>query len=374
MNNRPQGHGGTSDLEILRTSELESSRKGDTSSAWVESVEEQEEAAHALRRGRTRRALPVDRTLELRNRDINGSSARYIEIMLAAGKERVARSIPHQAKKNAYHWILGVGLNGVGTSTHGQTNALDMFTGTMLYELIGRTLPAATDRKRPRDLDEEEGEAARSVRPRLEDDENPIGLGDDPIEADEPNIEAAREAGKELTDVSSVMPWNTTSFRGSSVGRASSVIAGLPGSATRPPGSARRSLAPVRHLSTSPIVPGSLERHSVTLDDDGFQLIDSNDDSAANELQHSWQTADGSQPHDSEQLNFLAFVMAGVEKKQDEAQTAAHDIDFEELLDPATNSRAVAAQALIHVLSLATWGSLRVEQADHFGRIIMEAI
>ena len=298
--------------------------------------------------------------------------------MRAAEKEKIARSIPHQAKKNAYHWILGVGLNGIGASTFGLINPLDMFTGTALYEMIGQTLPAATERKRSHDSDEAEGEASRNVRRRLEDDDNMVGHGDDQMEADDSNIEAAREAGKELTDVSSAMPWNTASFRGSSVGRASSVLGAAPGSATRAPGSVRRSLAPLRLLSTSPLVPGSVERHSVTLDSDGFQLIDDDgiEDSAGNGrgLQHTWQTADGSVPHGSEQLKFLAFVQAGVEKKQsEEGHATVGDIDFEELLDPAANTRAVAAQALIHVLSLATWGSLIVEQAEHFGRIRMQA-
>jgi hypothetical protein len=253
-----------------------------------------------------------------------------------------------------------------------------MFTGMALYEMIGQTLPSAADRKRSYDSADVEGEAARNVRPRLEDEENPIQLGDDATDADDSKIEAAREAGKELTDVSSAMPWNTTSFRGSSVGRAGSVLGAPPGSATRAPGSARRSLAPLRLLSTSPLVPGSAERHSITLGDDEFQLIgdDNFDDSAgsAQGLQHSWQTADGSQPHDTEQLQFLAFVQAGIEKKQlDDGRPDVRDIGFEELLKPTANTRAVAAQALIHVLSLATWGSLIVEQADHFGRISMRA-
>jgi hypothetical protein len=356
-------------------SELTTYRTGDTSSAWVESVEEQEQAAHRLRATRSKRALPVDRTLELRNRDINGYSARYIEIMRAAEKERIARTIPHQAKKNAYHWILGVGLNGIGASTYGLSNVLEMFTGTMLYEMIGQTLPAVSERKRSHESGGWEDESSRNVRRRLEDGEDMVGLGDDPMEVDDSNIEAAREAGKDLTDVSSAMPWNTASFRGSSVERASSVLGAAPGSATRAPGSVRRSLVPLRLLSTSPLVPGSVERHSTTLGDDGFQLVDDDmDDSAGNGgVQHIWEMNDATLPHDSEQLKFLAFIQAGVKKKQSEGQATACDIDFEELFDPNSNTRAVAAQALIHVLSLATLGSLIVEQTDRFGRIRMEA-
>jgi meiotic recombination protein REC8 len=368
---------GDGTLHTLGTSDLTFSKKGDTSSEWVESLEEQEQAAHRLRAARTKKALPVDRTLELRNRDINGSGAHYAELMLAAEKERISRSIPYQAKKNAYHWILGVGLNGIGTSIYGLRNPLHMFTGTELYDMIGRTLPVATDRKRGHDSDEDGGEAARNVRTRLEDDGNL--LGDDAVDVDDSNIEVAREAGKELTDVSSVMPWNTASFRGSSVGRGS-VLGAPPASATRAPGSGRRSLAPLRLLSTSPVVPGSIDRHSVTLGDEAFQLVhdaDLDDSGAvpanAPGLQHSWQTTDGSQLRETDEIQFLAFVEAGVEKKQlDERHTAVRYIDFEELLDPVGSNRAVAAQALIHVLSLATRASLIVEQAEHFGRIRMQ--
>lgn len=345
--------------------------QGDTSSAWVESPEEQEQAAHGLGATRAKKPIPVDRTLELRNRDINGSSAHYAAIMLAAEKERLARRIPHQAKKNAYHWILGVGLNGIGASTYGLNYPLQIFTGATLYEMIGQTPPAATGRKRSHDSEEAEGEAARNVRRRLED-EGLVALGDDAMEA-------AREAGKELTDVSSAMPWNTASFRGSSVTRAGSVL-GAPGSASRALGSASRSNARLRLPSTSPLVPGSVERHSAADGDDGFQPIDDDDfddsaraaDNAPAELP-SWEIVGGSESQDTEPLEFLAFVQAGIEKKTlDERHVAVSDIDFWELLLPAENTRVVAARAFIHVLSLATRGSLIVEQVEPFGRIRMQ--
>jgi len=359
--------------------------QGDSSSAWVESAEEVDEAAHGLRASRSKKPIPVDRTLELRNRDLIEISTNYVQNMMAAERDRIVRKIPHQARKNAYHWILGVGLNGIGVSTYGQTYPLHGFAGATLYEMIGQTLPSVPDRKRSLDLEDVDGEVTRNVRPRIDEDENLVRHLDDAIEGDVAYIEAAREAGRELTDVSSTMPWNTASYRGSSVARGGSVLH-APSSASRVLGSLGRSNIPTRILSMSPIPVGSFSRRSTA--EDGFQLI--RDDGYADSVrvasnmtqqQHSWENMDGSQSLDTEPLNFLAFVQASIENKQPDtgqlaaklgANSAASAIDFEELLHPADNTITVAAQAFHHVLTLVTWGALIVEQVDHFGRLTIQ--
>lgn len=83
---------------------------------------------------------------------------------------------------------------------------------------------------------------------------------------------------------------------------------------------------------------------------------------------------------DTESINFLDFVkteastkaarIAGEAGDEDEL-VAPHSVLFEELLPPAQNSKTVAAQALLHVLALATKGMLSVRQEEDFGAIEM---
>ena len=99
--------------------------------------------------------------------------------------------------------------------------------------------------------------------------------------------------------------------------------------------------------------------------------------------------------------NFLTFVKASIdrifkvrdashENKEQESQEGGEDviegrkedddvyltkeIAFEMLLQPAENTRIVAAQGLLHVLSLGTKNLLRVKQAEHFGEIALSVI
>lgn len=84
---------------------------------------------------------------------------------------------------------------------------------------------------------------------------------------------------------------------------------------------------------------------------------------------------------DSESANFLSFVRAGIEEadiaREGVEEEELEELDqkgsvlFEELLPHAENSRIVAAQALLHVLTLATKNMLHAEQRDHFQAISM---
>lgn len=84
---------------------------------------------------------------------------------------------------------------------------------------------------------------------------------------------------------------------------------------------------------------------------------------------------------EEESGNFLHFVEAAVHARKEAHATgpldeAAEDaqnagISFEMLLPPSTNSRVVAAQGLLHTLSLASKGLLVVEQEDAFGALWM---
>ena len=81
---------------------------------------------------------------------------------------------------------------------------------------------------------------------------------------------------------------------------------------------------------------------------------------------------------DYESENFLGFVEAKLEEDagveagigDEEGQTVPlGEISFATLLDPAANSKVVAAQGLLHCLPLATKGLLNVRQEEDFGEI-----
>lgn len=88
---------------------------------------------------------------------------------------------------------------------------------------------------------------------------------------------------------------------------------------------------------------------------------------------------------DTESNNFLDFMkteidtkMAAVgeegERERDELvgeQQQAREMTFEELLPSARNTKVVAAQALHHLLALATKGLVHVRQVVEYGDIVL---
>jgi hypothetical protein len=87
---------------------------------------------------------------------------------------------------------------------------------------------------------------------------------------------------------------------------------------------------------------------------------------------------------DGESANFLEFVKAGIDEadqmraaaplgdEEDENMTGR--IDFDQLLLPTNNTRVVAAQGLLHVLSLVTKNALVAEQDETFGPISLKVV
>ncbi|KAI5309208.1 hypothetical protein KEM55_003803 [Ascosphaera atra] len=71
---------------------------------------------------------------------------------------------------------------------------------------------------------------------------------------------------------------------------------------------------------------------------------------------------------DQESMNFLEFIQARIEEEEEVGQgkgkAIAGVISFGSLLPPEENTRVVATQALMHVLSLATRGALKVRQEE----------
>ena len=195
------------------------------------------------------------------------------------------------------------------------------------------------------------------------------------------------------------MPWNTASRHGSArpfgsgLPRVSSSVGGLAGGMELGPPARRGS----RLTSASPLLGrgATMPRYSSlelleqakatsdSFDDDGLGLPPGDDEDLEFQLYGpgaavDTQTAAQSQwvkaALDTEANNFLAFVVAEIDAKVaatlgegDEDGVAR--VTFEEMLPPQEHSKIVAAQGLLHVLSLATKGLIEVRQEEAFGGI-----
>lgn len=193
------------------------------------------------------------------------------------------------------------------------------------------------------------------------------------------------------------MPWNASSALGSRQGSImrgrgfASSVGGFPTSAGGPsslPGIGGVGPSPLDR-NVSPLADRGLPRYSslglpMGNDDDdllGGRLM--SDDQAFDDFQLygpgaavDTQTAADSQwvrsTLNQEANNFLAFVQAKTAEipaaEDDEEDELSRDVNtrdsvtFEELLPPEQNTKVVAAQALYHVLALATKNLLHVQQ------------
>lgn len=166
-------------------------------------------------------------------------------------------------------------------------------------------------------------------------------------------------------------------------------IAGIPGSLER-----RGS----RITNTSPLVGRGLERLSSLelptheAEDDLLGARVSSSDQGGDDFRLygpvagvDTQTAAQSQwmkaALDQESFNFLEFIKADISSKAVPASqeedglsgngNARNTVLFEELLPPAEHTKAVAAQAMLHVLSLASKSLINVQQPEGYGPIRM---
>ncbi|KAF2404318.1 hypothetical protein EJ06DRAFT_578973 [Trichodelitschia bisporula] len=351
-----------------------------------------EAVAEVRRKPRTPKLIQLDTTVELRNRDLIKWNEDYLDRMAENRKRMVAMKAGRQAKINAEYWTLGVGINNIGSGI-GLPKAhplLAQFSGESLYALVTGDTVEITGQKRAH-KDNPAAEEDRRVRARTEEDQ--VGRGDDamiddgPLRYDdEPELPREAESGG-LGDVSSALPWSV-SARGSSVARApvgstSRVISGGRGSRA---GSRLPEVSPLMGHSRPSgldILPSGGRSSSVagfdfggpgSIADDDFELYGPAamvDTQTAD--QYAWQMA----RLDDQAREFLNFVETTLENKA--AAAAADDgdqgqpvsIEFEELLPPKDNSRVVAAQSLMHVLTLAMRHKLKAKQSEAFGPITL---
>jgi meiotic recombination protein REC8, fungi type len=358
-------------------------------------------AAPQRRKVRVPKVIKVDRNIELRNRELLTMNNDYLRNMANDQSRTHAFRAGHQAKKNAEYWLLGRGLGNVGHgigSSKTKGPLADIFSGASLYQWITGSQLGVAGRKRESEV-EDTTDTERRVRPRLDNGDQisrggPADFIDDGIVFQGDETEMGREAPEALEDISSAMPWNiSASIRGSVTARGQPGAVGGTGSAT---GSLGRRGS--RMVSASPLVgrgrPSGLEPFGgpdltseamlggdmgdfyVPAVDPDFELYGPGavvDTQTA--AQGSWQAA----VLDRESNNFLDFVENTIGEKRKIAQeldpTAdVNDVEFEVLLSPATNSIVVAAQALLHVLTLGTKNLISVKQQEHYGSIQLRLV
>lgn len=218
----------------------------DTSFTIQESSESAEAPARRRPQKRTKKRTPTDQECHVPRSTLLEWQENYIENMLKVKKARLSNRQRAQAKKNAYEFVFGRGINGVGRG-HGSEKIpgpLYMFSADkLMVDILGT--PAGATGKHPRD-DGDDGDSgasddgeARRVRRRQDHDEE-IGRGagyyEDEIMMDvglEDSGEVGRDAPPALQDYpSSSMPWNVSaSINSYSRGRSSSAVArGVPNS------------------------------------------------------------------------------------------------------------------------------------------------
>ncbi|KAF2227168.1 Rec8 like protein-domain-containing protein [Elsinoe ampelina] len=360
----------------------------------------EQSAAAPNRAQRQRRTLPLDSQMELRNQDISDWNDNYVQHMQRDAAHRFHQRNAHVARINAQAWLNGAGLLGIGNllANDNIPAALRMFAGPNILtppdtppdhgspvsskRARSNSSTSSSRRVRPRltsqDLEQGRGNAGDVQVPQLDDD-FAVGAAD---EAELPT-EVGREAQTPLADrQSSQMPWNLS--HGSSAQRRFNLPTGGYGSSSV-------AGAPLSQgLRGSSIAPSPLlgrDRHAEEegiLGEETFQLP--MDDTAMEDAMPTGE--DESQldsqgvrrsslpwavkTMDTEQLNFVAFLMDKIDEKRATEQDGQDGqegiaLTFEEAFSPKNTDKVIASQALMHILALNGRNVLKVEQDNDEG-------
>ncbi|TFB02129.1 Meiotic recombination protein rec8 [Trichoderma ghanense] len=296
-------------------------------------------------------------------------------------KQPRTTTTPAQAKKNAMALLYEYGVAHVGAyhQKAGLVHPLaSEFAGISLKarlqgqepDEVEQLEPIKRGRRRKSDeaFDGEQEGGNRSTRPRMTEDVE-LGRGEDHNAPDDAHImfddnsvpEIGMDAAPPMEDrhSSSMMPWSRP---GSAV----------PGSSVR--GSAQKSKVAPSPLFNRGSALGVIDRHSdpaeplFGMDDFGSQVSSFQMGGPVGPLDFDQGNNDAqasTQGLDLTSQNFLGYVTEQAEKT---GVTHSRDprnrrwIDFEELADPSTHTKAIAAQAFLHVLSLATKNVISVRQ------------
>ncbi|KAL8974252.1 MAG: hypothetical protein Q9197_001505 [Variospora fuerteventurae] len=375
------------------------------------------------RKRRQPKVLPVDQAQELRNTDLANWNNDYAINMDDAKKSKIQHKAAAVAKQNAAFWVFGGGIGGIGAglgASKAKGPLVNTFSGdALLQTLTGIPTPATGRKRNQEEVEKDQSDSeARRVRMRLGDEElgraQGLHLEDDEamVVPGSEAIEMGRHARPSLEDTSQ-FPWNrSASIRESRQGSITwgqgfaSSVGGFGTSGGRPsslppimgPGSLDRRAS--RITSASPLIGRGREPHS-DLDVpqfDDIELLGPSTSAAGDDFQiygpaANVDTQDAAQSQwlrstlDAESNNFLEFIRTEVSHKAT-AVAAAQEVEkdfpsiaaapnsvlFEELLPPTKNTKIVGAQALLHVLALATKGLIEVEQQEDYGSINLSLV
>lgn len=305
------------------------------------------------RRIRKPKVLITDGATALRNMDLAQWNNEYVSNMVHAREQKQQNKIPTIAKKNAMFWVFGRGIGGVGIGlgARREPHPLKQFSGEELYN-------AVSGKKRPRKRSHSPASSERRVRTRSEE------LSRENIDRLNSEVEIGRDAPSSiLDDRSSQMPWNiTASIKSSRAHRF--------GSASETSRKGRSRLA-----SASPLAGrGYRDIEDIDFGED-LDLTRYLEDELATDREHISSISPGKREVlerakanlDRESLNFYDFMKskmgASEETLRGGMDSARLDcITFEDLMPTASTTRAVATQALVNVLTLATRGVVRIRQ------------
>ncbi|CAG8890451.1 unnamed protein product [Penicillium egyptiacum] len=337
----------------------------------------------AVRTRRVRRPKEIisDDTTALRNMTLAQWNDEYVANMIQALKEKQRNKIPTISKKNAAFWVFGQGIGsvGVGLGMDHELHPLNLYSGETLLEAVGGS---AQRKRRKRSADDDEMSEGRRVRAREEQAEH---LSRENIDRLNMEVEVGRDAPSSLfDDHSSQMPWNITASIQSSRQRHRF------GSVSELSSQGRKARS--RLTSASPLAGRSYlagqDRHSLELLGDFGDDLDltrylegelATDRENISSLSPSKRSAleRVKSTLDRESLNFIEFMKSKMGTANDgkagnapspnsnaSSPVAARlgQTTFASLLPPESTTRAVATQALMNVLTLATKGVMHVHQ------------
>ena len=365
------------------------------------------------RKRKAPKPITTDKRAAITSTELKSWNEEYLQNMDAAINLRQVHRAPALAKKNAYPWVFGNGLGGIGTGIGSSKlpNPLKMFSGNSLMAAItGAPAP-----KRSLNNDDNDENESRRVRARQEIEEDQVGRGgeDDgfmPVFEESIGVEVGRDAQSALEDHAvSAMPWNISSslhsYRnppgpgsssapgyGTIGGRQSSILSGKYGrlaSASPLIGRGRTDMPDLERIDDldfpangSNNFVDALERQNLPLTDTQAEEFEIFGPTAAVDTQTAQDSYWVKEALARESLNFLEYVKNTLlEQEADEFKddvlmggvegSKTREVSFETLFPPESNSMMVAAQAFHHVLTLATKNLLSVKQADPYAEIWM---
>ncbi|KAJ5787597.1 hypothetical protein N7457_002587 [Penicillium paradoxum] len=323
-----------------------------------------------------------DDTTSLRNMTMAEWNNEYVANMAQALKQKQQNKIPTISKKNAAFWVFGQGIGsvGVGLGKDHESHPLRLYSGEDLFEAIGGY---TRKNARKRSAEDDETSEGRRVRAR---DEQADHLSRENIDRLNMDVELGRDAPSSLfDDHSSQMPWNITASIQSSrqrhrLGSASEVSSqGRKG---------RSRLASASPLANRGYLAGQDQLNLELLGDfgDDMDLTRYLEEELATDRGNISSISRGKRSAlervkatlDRESLNFIDFMKTKMgaisDGKAGNTEESPHSsiaspiagrlgqTTFATLLPPESTTRAVATQALMNVLTLATKGVLHVHQ------------